>query len=73
MYNVLGTLGTNRVKLRHKFGVPRNKCKAFELCLHICVKTQAAMWRHVLLGSHQSVTSLTGQSHFVATATSPSS
>ena len=26
MYNVLGTLGTNRVKLRHKFGVPRNKC-----------------------------------------------
>ena len=24
MYNVLGTLGTNRVILRHKFGVPRN-------------------------------------------------
>ena len=24
MYNVLGTLGTNRVVLRHKFGVPRN-------------------------------------------------
>ena len=23
MYNVLGTLGTNRVILRHKFGVPR--------------------------------------------------
>ena len=26
MYNVLGTLGTNRVVLRHKCGVPRNKC-----------------------------------------------
>ena len=24
MYNVLGTLGTNRVVFRHKFGVPRN-------------------------------------------------
>ena len=24
MYYVLGTLGTNRVILRHKFGVPRN-------------------------------------------------
>ena len=26
MYNVLGTLGTNRVILRHNFGVPRNNC-----------------------------------------------
>ena len=26
MYNVLGTLGTNRVILRHTFGVPRNNC-----------------------------------------------
>ena len=26
MYNVLVTLGTNRVILRHKFGVPRNNC-----------------------------------------------
>ena len=26
MYNVLGTLVTNRVILRHKFGVRRNNC-----------------------------------------------
>ena len=26
MYNVLGTLGTNRVVLRYKFGMPTNNC-----------------------------------------------
>ena len=26
MYNVLGTLGTNRVIKLHTFGVPRNNC-----------------------------------------------
>ena len=26
LYNVLGTLGTNRVVLRYKFGMPTNNC-----------------------------------------------
>ena len=33
MYNVLGTLGTNRVVLRYKFGMPTNIC-VFN-CLYI--------------------------------------
>ena len=37
MYNVLGTLGTNRVILRHKFGVPRNNCVLNSLYMFIYV------------------------------------
>ena len=33
MYSVLGTLGTNRVILRHQFGVPRNNCVCICLCI----------------------------------------
>ena len=34
MYNVLGTLGTNWVILRHKFGAPRKKPDVFN-CLYM--------------------------------------
>ena len=37
MYNVLGTLGINRVILRHKFGVPRENGVQM-LCSHMATK-----------------------------------
>ena len=49
LYNVLGTLGTNRVVLRYKFGMPTNNCVFNCLCM-TCVEDihRAHMIRELL-------------------------